>query len=617
VCAAVPLAVLVHLGTHVRYMADDYCSASYRMARGFWGAQVYWYEDWTGSVAFNFLITVFSYPPPLFTRAWPALVIACWIGALTWAVAPFASIEQRALRRLVLLWLAAVVVVTTLGRFADSSQTLFWLNGGLRYLPPLVLFTLYGGLCARALRPGPAERSPWPGRALAAILAFLAGSFTETFFPLEITCLALALAATLLWGSTPLRQRLAPWLVAGWIGAVAAAVVTVLAPATTERQSHFPDPPDAVTLVRLTGSFTWVYLDSLVRREPLPLAAALGAGWIVGAFALVRGAAEGSRLPAAVRVGWWLVPATAVVAIASSFAPGAWALSKFPPFRMLVVPRFALIVGLVAWGALLGSAARAVSSSVAWGRAARGVGGLLAAAIAVLEVAYPLWTSWELGRMGAPLRAQALAWDNFDRLVRERRERGEKAIVLPSPDNFSQLETLTLDATNWVNVCASDYYGVSITGHPPPRFPKPRTASVLRDADAEIGGVARLIGFVLEADATAAARQLRLKVRWLPLAHTTRPREVFVRLLDSARRPLAAVEAQPRDGRYGTTVWVPGRPFDETYVLTIPAAELPVAGAELVLGLQDEQSGERLPVHGRDAGPPEDRWVRIGGVRLE
>jgi hypothetical protein len=42
-----------------------------------------------------------------------------------------------------------------------------------------------------------------------------------------------------------------------------------------------------------------------------------------------------------------------------------------------------------------------------------------------------------------------------------------------------------------------------------------------------------------------------------------------------------------------------------------------VNGAKIVLGLYDEQSGQRLPVTGANAGTPDEAWVEFGNIRVQ
>jgi hypothetical protein len=58
-----------------------------------------------------------------------------------------------------------------------------------------------------------------------------------------------------------------------------------------------------------------------------------------------------------------VIPAAALVVVFACFPPSAYAMSREPPFRALVVPQFVLACALVSWGYALGLALRRVYRS--------------------------------------------------------------------------------------------------------------------------------------------------------------------------------------------------------------------------------------------------------------
>ena len=57
--------------------------------------------------------------------------------------------------------------------------------------------------------------------------------------------------------------------------------------------------------------------------------------------------------------------------------------------------------------------------------------------------------------------------------------------------------------------------------------------------------------------------------------------------------------------------------FADTYRLRLPADAPAVNGAKIVLGLYDEQSSQRLPVTGANAGTSDEAWVEFGNIRVQ
>ncbi len=70
---------------------------------------------------------------------------------------------------------------------------------------------------------------------------------------------------------------------------------------------------------------------------------------------------------------------------------------------------------------------------------------------------------------------------------------------------------------------------------------------------------------------------------------------VFVHLLNAEGGLVAQRDAQPRDGRYPTSVWDQGEVVDDGHRLALPV-DLPNGDYQIVVGLYSVESGERLPV---------------------
>ena len=103
---------------------------------------------------------------------------------------------------------------------------------------------------------------------------------------------------------------------------------------------------------------------------------------------------------------------------------------------------------------------------------------------------------------------------------------------------------------------------------------------------------------------------------WQPLTTTAVPYTVFVHLYEPSVGSITQLDTYPGLGTWATTVWTPGRVFVDTYRLTLPADAPPVDDAQILLGLYNGETMQRLPVTGRNAGPPEDAWVEFGKVRI-
>jgi hypothetical protein len=152
-------------------------------------------------------------------------------------------------------------------------------------------------------------------------------------------------------------------------------------------------------------------------------------------------------------------------------------------------------------------------------------------------------------------------------------------------------------------------FGLILPVFGPPPTPSAADLAQSHPVEAHIDDVARILGYTVKTTTTPAEVQLTVRVYWLPLRQTPQPYSVFIHLL--APTSLAQRDTYPGQGNWATTVWDVKRPFVDVYRLRFSPAELPLADPQLVLGLYDRNTMERLPVSGADTSG-DDRWVRLG-----
>ncbi len=150
-----------------------------------------------------------------------------------------------------------------------------------------------------------------------------------------------------------------------------------------------------------------------------------------------------------------------------------------------------------------------------------------------------------------------------------------------------------------------------------PALPSAAALQRLTPLDLDIGGVARVLGYALEPPAVRPGQALTITVHWGPLASTDRPYTVFVHLVDPVLGSLAQRDTYPLDGAYATTVWIPGRPFVDTYVLSLPETAPATSAATVVVGLYDLQTLDRLPVTDPATGlAAPQAWAELGRIEV-
>ena len=590
-----PLAAHSYVGRFTQYMADDYCQAV-GVRQGVWASQVSFYRTWQGTVASNLLTSLAGLFPPEIVRFWPVAALTLWVVLLTWTIWLCQPTVRRLERWLVSVALAAAVVALTLdGRPQMTPQVVYWLNGSLRYLGGQLFLAGYVGYVVFARRLG-SETPRWGVYLMAAGLAATAGLFSEAHTAAQITGLGLAVAAFAVVVTPERRRNTVPLLVSGLCGSVAALLVILWSPGMRVRQSLFAEPPGLVTTgVRALG-YTLEFLGDLVVRAPETVAVAV----IVPALLARWGSAEtadGHPQPLGRRdlVPWLIgLPVGCVVVQTACFATAAWAVSVFPPARTLLIPRFVLFTGLMAWGFLGGRWLRAAADGRGRARTV-GLPGLLGLALVTI---WPIGEGLRAVAVRAEAEAHARTWSAFDRKLREAAATGLAAVHLPAPGNIAGLDVVGPNSAFWVNGCVSSYYGVSVTGYPPPPIPTEAERRELTPVDVDIGGVASITGYALHQTYASGGEPLDLTVEWRPQTSTEVPHAVYLGLHDSSDDPFAQQLVAPDLSGYASSTWVPGRPFLARYRFEVPPETDPRSDARLVVGLSPGSASERLPLTG-------------------
>ncbi len=110
--------------------------------------------------------------------------------------------------------------------------------------------------------------------------------------------------------------------------------------------------------------------------------------------------------------------------------------------------------------------------------------------------------------------------------------------------------------------------------------------------DVHLGDQIKLLGFDL--NSTLNTQQLKLVLYWQALTEPATDYTVFVHLRDSAGEIVAQQDGPPAKGAYPTSLWDAGEVIKDE--VSVPLAEVRPGQYEVVVGMYDLASGERLPV---------------------
>ncbi|MFN8457594.1 MAG: hypothetical protein U0401_23545 [Anaerolineae bacterium] len=90
---------------------------------------------------------------------------------------------------------------------------------------------------------------------------------------------------------------------------------------------------------------------------------------------------------------------------------------------------------------------------------------------------------------------------------------------------------------------------------------------------------------------------------------------VFVQLIDAHNTIVAQGDGKPQDSFYTTTFWQPGEQIIDRHTFILPA-DLPPGSYDLVLGLYEAETGNRLQILD-EAGVFKSDHVRLSGVQVQ
>ena len=166
------------------------------------------------------------------------------------------------------------------------------------------------------------------------------GGFSETYAALQVAALTFSLLVILIVKKFKFSNA-ALFLLSGLLGAVAAMMIIILAPGSSERQSYFPAPPGIAGILTLSLQSFFVYGLSFVNSPDKILA-------IFGLFSLAT--FIGSQLEYKLSARLLLVIPSLIVGLTlTCFPPAAYAMSGAPPDRTLILPTYFFVLGMLAW----------------------------------------------------------------------------------------------------------------------------------------------------------------------------------------------------------------------------------------------------------------------------
>ena len=133
---------------------------------------------------------------------------------------------------------------------------------------------------------------------------------------------------------------------------------------------------------------------------------------------------------------------------------------------------------------------------------------------------------------------------------------------------------------------------------------------------ARLGEGIHLLGYSLVDQRVKPGQIIRLTLRWKTSEEIEMGYKVFVHLLDGRGMMVAQRDSEPVGGSRPTSGWGIGEEILDNYGIMLPK-ELPSGEYQLVVGMYERTSGERLPIYGMDGERlPGDRVLLDEGLTV-
>ncbi|MEO8610471.1 MAG: DUF6056 family protein [Chloroflexota bacterium] len=362
---------------------------------------------------------------------------------------------------LISLALSALILYAAMIGKVNVLQSFLWTPGLIGYAIGLLWLSLFLGILAGVLRGRASNRMVILAVMICFGGTFLAGGTSEVYDAFQMVIMGL-IAIGFMRVASPhsvVKRRALTLLGAAILGAILVFVIMLLAPGNAIRQASLGTPlPLHLVALRTLLSLSVFIASTIAVNNPIPVLIAL----IVPGIIFWRLAAFDKKLQLTSRQARQLLGVSAGIMFAliaiCIFLP-IYSTSAAPDTRLLFIPRFVLICTTVFWGSVMGLSVRDNQAENQL------TGFRILVFVVVLMVIGPDLSIWTTLVGDAPdYRVFANEWDNREHEIRAAAAAGTQDIQVAAftvdLGNIAGLDTISSDPTQWVNVCAANYYGV-------------------------------------------------------------------------------------------------------------------------------------------------------------
>lgn len=453
------LANLTHgfIGSFSRYGADDYCTAGKLNSLGFWNAQSFWYNNWTGRYSFTFFVSIFELFDPLITSVLPYIFIIClYLSIYVFLITILKKIVVEKPMSFS-VFLTSTIVFMILFMVPNIGQNLYWMTGSTTYFLPIIMIFLFLSFLINHYSRGQKNKVSNLFIYLGVFLfAFILSGFSEVLSVIQVLINGLVIVYIFLTGKR-IGQNFSLFI--ALLGSISGLIVMVIAPGNSVRLSQHLPSPDLLELVFnslvLSLKFTFLWFVKHINII-WPICTMI---IVFSLFLKVRTEAiEYLKKNKFILFAFLIVSCLALVYV--SFLPSIWATAKPPVDRVLIFPVVILTIMCVSLALIIGMLLKDYLKENQFSTN-NFLTLIFTIACFYLLLGVPFYQARINYANRAEARTFATRWDEREIIIREQLKNGDSALEVPMiPLNILDVEHIQSNSDHWINICAAEYYGV-------------------------------------------------------------------------------------------------------------------------------------------------------------
>ncbi|MDP4126297.1 MAG: hypothetical protein Q8912_05060 [Bacillota bacterium] len=429
-----------------RMFADDYCTAGILHSKGFWGAQVYWYEHWSGRFSYDLAVHCSEIFGMIAIRFLPVILVGLFVASLALVFVIFYRLDEKKVRRvLVSTFLAAFIAPLIITAAPNVYQVLYWQTGSLTYFIPFIFFNIV--LALIYLRATSYNKL----RIISiAALAFFAGGFSESYIVLQISILSMLIVYGLIWGKKEVKNIRN--LGVALLSSIVSMIVVIAAPGNTVRSASLPARTSLVAAIYETILKSGSYVLELIKNKPFMATA--GVLFVLGLVLSKVFLPKLKESFSTIIMRFLYLVGCGFAIVCAVFLPGLYALGSTPPERTL----FLIVYPLLMLSFVLGLFSTPLIERL-WPKKEKAIVVVLVttAAIILSLLSYNRYISES--KVLDSMRVYGMEWDVQNKVLEASRG-SNKTVIVNVLRPIGDLDVIWTDRNSWVNSCAANYYKV-------------------------------------------------------------------------------------------------------------------------------------------------------------